>query len=144
MAGCNILPIIGSYIPVKRLAEKVEEALNLYWYHPGNCYKPGPITESFLEKFQVKLDCGNSRTLVGRGRQSEQPPKDWYITVFPHILPDDSPLSFRGIVCTNKVQYLPNGWLSQVEECSDYNLGRSVDPIDNNEQTLQVRFSNCT
>ncbi len=36
------LPIINKYIPINRISTEAEEVFDLYWYHPGSCYFPGP------------------------------------------------------------------------------------------------------
>ncbi len=36
------LLIINEYIPINQILTKAEELFDLYWYHPGSCYFPGP------------------------------------------------------------------------------------------------------
>ncbi len=94
---------INCYVPLNRVLDKVEDILDLYWYHPGLCYAPGPITQRFLDKCCVKFHCNNECTLVGGDQKSAKPPKDWFTTLFPDIEPDESPFRGRVSAQTSKV-----------------------------------------
>ena len=68
--------------------------------------------------------------LVAVGRHSVEPPQDWYIVLFLHVSEEESPLRYRNTARakgTSAVRLLPKGWITQVENQGNYQLGNSVD-----------------
>ena len=68
--------------------------------------------------------------LVTVGRHSVEPPQDWYIVLFLHVSEEESPLRYRNTARakgTSAVRLLPKGWITQVENQGNYQLGNSVD-----------------
>ncbi len=124
------LPILDKYIPISRIPSELVIFFDLYWYYPGSCYFPGPARDNLLKKCGVKADCGDPWTLVTVGRHSAEPPKDWYIVLFPHISEEESPLRYHNTTRAkgkSAVKLLPKGWITQVENQGTYQLGNSVD-----------------
>ncbi len=124
------LPILNKYIPIDQLPNELEELFDLYWYHPGSCYFPGPARENLWEKCGVKLDHMDLWTLVTVGRYSAEPPHNWYIVLFPNVSKDESLLRYHSAVRAkgpSAVRLLPKGWISQVEHLGNYRIGNSVD-----------------
>ncbi len=64
------LPVLKKYIPINQILAEAEGLFDLYWYHPGSCYFPGPAQENLWTKCGVEADCGDPQTLVRVGRHS--------------------------------------------------------------------------
>ncbi len=121
------LPILNKYIPIDRIPSESEELFDLYWYHLGSCYFPGPARENLWERCGVKLDHSDPRMLVAVGRYSAEPPQDWYIILFLNISEDKSPLRYYSTVRAkgpSAVRLLPKGWITQVEYQGNYQTPR--------------------
>ena len=83
-----------------------------------------------MKKCGVKVNHGDSWTLVTVGRHSAEPPQDWYIVLFPNIEEEESLLRYHSTVRDRRlaaVRLLPKGWVTQVENQGNYKLGNLVD-----------------
>ncbi len=124
------LLILNKYILIDQIPSESKELFDLYWYHPGSCYFPGPARENLWEKCGVKSDHSDPWTLVTGGRYSAEPPQDWYIVLFPNISEDKSLLRYHSTVRArgpSAVRLLPKGWITQVKNLGNYQIGNSVD-----------------
>ena len=92
------LPILNKYILINQILAEAEKVFDLYWYHPGSCYFPGPAREKLWKKCGVKVDHGDSWTLVPVGRHSAEPPQDWYVVLFPNVEEVESLLRYHATV----------------------------------------------